>query len=538
MAFVFPKILRIIIIKIRYRMNRDASINELRKQSEVIWDIIVIGGGATGLGIALDGASRGYKTLLLEQSDFAKGTSSRSTKLVHGGVRYLAQGDLLLVMEALHERGLMLKNAPHLTSNQEFVIPVYTLWDTIMYTVGLKFYDLLAGRLSMGKSYFINREKTISRLPLLQTKGLKGGVVYHDGQFDDSRMALALAKSCVDKGGLVLNYFKVYGLLKNENGKINGLKAKELASGDEFNLKANLVINATGVFADDIARMDNPESKPALKPSQGVHIVLDKSFLQSNSAIMIPKTSDGRVLFAIPWYNEVVLGTTDTPLETISLEPVAMEKEIDFILNTAEKYLVKPPRREDILCIFAGLRPLAANPDNPASTKEVSRRHKITLSPSGLLTIIGGKWTTYRLMAEEIIDKAINAGFLERRKCVTSKLKLTKLSEINSLNRLHIYGDKSSEIEKMISENPGLGIPFDPRLPYTKAEMIWICKNEMPFTPEDILARRTRALFLNARASSDIATEVAGLMADEFGYDMKWQEEQIESYNQLVKNYI
>jgi glycerol-3-phosphate dehydrogenase len=519
-------------------MNRQLLIEELRKQSEVIWDIIVIGGGATGLGIALDGASRGYKTLLLEQSDFAKGTSSRSTKLVHGGVRYMAQGDLLLVMEALHERGLMLKNAPHLTFNQEFVIPIYTLWDAIMYAVGLKFYDLLAGRLSMGKSYFINREKTLTRLPLLKPEGLKGGVVYHDGQFDDSRMAYTLAQTCVDKSGLVLNYFKVTGLLKNENGKINGVKAKEIASGDEFNLKANLVINATGVFADDVARMDNPKSKPTIKPSQGVHIVLDKSFLQSDSAIMIPKTDDGRVLFAIPWYNEVVVGTTDTPLDAISLEPVALEKEISFILQTAGKYLVNPPRREDILCIFAGLRPLAANPDNPASTKEVSRRHKITLSPSGLLTIIGGKWTTYRRMAEETIEKAIKAGFLDNRKCVTANLQLTKITGNNSSDRLHIYGDHSIDIEKIISEKPGLGVPIDPRLPYTKAEILWICRNEMPFTVEDILARRTRALFLNARASAEIAPEVAGLMAEELGYDMKWQKEQIESYNRLVKNYI
>jgi glycerol-3-phosphate dehydrogenase len=441
-------------------------------------------------------------------------------------------------MEALHERGLMLKNAPHLTCNQEFVIPVYTIWDAIIYIVGLKFYDLLAGRLSMGKSYFINREKTLTRLPQLMPKGLKGGVVYHDGQFDDSRMALTLAQSCADKGGMVLNYVKVTGLLKNEKGKINGVRAKEMASGDEITMRANLVINATGVFADDIARMDNPESKPAIKPSQGVHIVLDKSFLQSNSAIMIPKTDDGRVLFAIPWYDEVVVGTTDTPLDSISLEPVALEKEIIFILQTAGKYLVKPPRREDILCIFAGLRPLAANPGNPASTKEVSRRHKITLSSSGLLTIIGGKWTTYRRMAEETINKAIKAGFLESRKCVTSNLKLTTLPINNSSDRLHIYGDRSFEIEKMISENPGLGNPIDPRLPYTKAEIIWICRNEMPFTIEDILARRTRALFLNACASAEIATEVAGLMAEEFGYDIKWQKEQIEIYNQLVKNYI
>jgi glycerol-3-phosphate dehydrogenase len=519
-------------------MNRRKFVEELKKQSDKVWDIIVIGGGATGLGVALDGASRGYKTLLLEQSDFAKATSSRSTKLVHGGVRYMAQGDLFLVMEALHERGLMLNNAPHLTFNQEFVIPVYTLWDVLMYTVGLKFYDLLAGRLSMGKSYFINRKTALSRLPLLKPEGLKGGVVYHDGQFDDSRMAFALAESCVDKNGMVLNYFKVISLLKDERGKINGVRARDIASGEEFNLKATLVINATGVFADEIARMDNPGSKPTIRPSQGVHIVLDKSFLRSDSAIMIPKTDDGRVLFAIPWYNEVVVGTTDTPLDAISLEPVALEREINFILQTAEKYLVKPPRREDVLCIFAGLRPLAANPDNPASTKEVSRRHKITLSPSGLLTIIGGKWTTYRRMAEETIDRAIKAGILERTKCVTSKLKLTTLTPDNSSERLHIYGDHSIDIERMISENPELGTPFDPRLPYTKAEIIWICRNEMPFRLEDILARRTRSLFLNARASAEIAPKVAELMAKEFGHDQNWQREEVESYAELVRNYI
>ena len=407
-----------------------------------------------------------------------------------------------------------------------------------MYTVGLKFYDLMAGRLSLGKSYFINREKTLERLPQLMPKGLKGGVVYQDGQFDDSRMALALAQSCVEKGGIVLNYFKVTGLLKNENGKIDGLTAREIVSGDEFRLRANLVINATGVFADDIARMDNADSKPTIRPSQGVHIVLDKSFLQSNSAIMIPKTDDGRVLFAIPWYNEVVVGTTDTPLDAISPEPVALEKEISFILRTAEKYLIKPPHREDILCIYAGLRPLAADPGNPASTKEVSRRHKITLSPSGLLSIIGGKWTTYRRMAEETIDKAIKSGFLENRKCLTSKLKLSTSAINNSSSRLHIYGDMSFEIEKMIDENPELGEPIDSRLPYTRAEIIWICRNEMPVTIEDILARRTRALFLNARASSDIAAEVAGLLAKEFGHDMIWQKEQVESYCQLVRNYI
>ena len=519
-------------------MNRNSFLQELRRKSDFTWDIIVIGGGATGMGIALDGASRGYSVLLLEQSDFAGGTSSRSTKLVHGGVRYMAQGDLLLVMEALHERGVMLKNAPHLTSNQEFVIPVYNLWDTLMYTVGLKFYDLLAGRLSIGKSYFINHNETLRRLPNLIPKGLKGGVVYHDGQFDDSRMVVSLARACVARGGIVLNYLEVKGFLKDERGRISGVKAKDNSSGEEFSIRGKVVVNATGVFADDIHRMDDPTARPTIKPSQGVHIVLDKSFLQGESAIMIPKTDDGRVLFAIPWYDKIVLGTTDTPLEKISGEPKALVSEISFILGTAEKYLVRAPKREDVLCIFAGLRPLAADPDNPSSTKEVSRRHKISLSNSGLLTIIGGKWTTYRRMAEETIDRAIKAGVLAKRLCTTSSLKLVDSYEPNKSGRLIIYGDDSAVIEKMVEENPDTGLPLDLRLPYTKAEMIWICRNEMPLNLEDLLARRTRSLFLNALASLDIAPEAAGIMASEMGHDQNWIEEQVESYRNLVKNYL
>jgi glycerol-3-phosphate dehydrogenase len=327
-------------------------------------------------------------------------------------------------------------------------------------------------------------------------------------------------------------------LSKDEAGKINRVKARDVVSGEEFNFKTNLVINATGVFADDIARMDNPEATPTIKPSQGVHIVLDKSFLQSETAILIPKTDDGRVLFAIPWHDVVVVGTTDIPLDTINLEPVAHESEIDFILQNAEKYLSKPPRREDILCVYAGLRPLAAKQNNPESTKSISRRHKITLSSSGLVSIIGGKWTTYRRMAEETIEKAINAGLLDKKSCVTSDLKLTSLTIGHPVNRLNIYGDRFFEIEKLIYDNPKLGIPIDPRFPYTRAEIIWICRNEMPINIEDILARRTRALFQNARASCEIASEVAALMANESGYDTKWKEKQIEAYNQLVKNYI
>lgn len=519
-------------------MNRNDLIKNLRDDSAGWWDIIVIGGGATGLGIALDSVTRGYKTLLLEQSDFAKATSSRSTKLVHGGVRYLAQGDVLLVKEALHERGIMLKNAPHLTADQEFVIPAYSLWNVILYTVGLKFYDLLSGKLSMGKSRFIKRQEVLKRLPLIKPEGLKGGIVYHDGQFDDSRMAICLAKACVSKGGTVLNYFRVARLLKDGNGKIKGVAAVDESTGNEYLINGRLVVNATGVFADFIHRMDNPSSKPTIRPSQGVHIVLDSSFLAGSSAIMIPKTEDGRVLFAIPWYGKVVAGTTDTPLNSITLEPKALDEEIDFILRTAGKYLTKPPHRQDILCIYAGLRPLAANPDNEESTKEVSRRHKITISPSGLLSITGGKWTSYRRMAEETIDKAIKAGMIERKKCVTKNFRFYNGNAPVSIERLKIYGDDAAEIEKIISNDPGMGEQISEKLPYTKAEILWICRDEMPLKLEDILARRTRSLFLDVNCSSEMAPKVAGIMAKELGFDEKWEDEQIKDFKNLIINYL
>ncbi len=519
-------------------MVREEYIERLNLPENKGWDVIIIGGGATGLGIALDASSRGYKTLLLEQSDFAKGTSSRSTKLVHGGVRYLAQGDLMMVVESLHERGIFLKNASHLLLNQEFVIPVYTRWDAFLYTMGLKFYDFLAGSLSMGKSYFINREETMSRLPQLKAEGLRGGVVYHDGQFDDARMAIALAKSTIEAGGLLLNYFKVSGFLKNKQNKIHSVIAMDMISGIEYKLEARLVINATGIFADDIAKLDNPKVKNTLRPSQGVHIVLDQSFLNSSSAIMIPKTDDGRVLFAIPWYNEVLIGTTDTPIDEVKLEPIALESEIDFILKTAGKYMTRTPQRKDVLSVFAGLRPLAANPSKPESTREVSRRHKIILSSSGLLTIIGGKWTTYRIMAKETIDRAIKSGMLEKRKCITSELRISKQSDDNFSDRLCIYNEGAFEIENMIKENPEFGLKLVKGLPYTKAEIIWICRNEMPVNIEDILARRTRSLFLNANASSEMAPIVADIMAKEMAFSSTWIKEQVEAYKTIAKAYF
>jgi glycerol-3-phosphate dehydrogenase len=432
----------------------------------------------------------------------------------------------------------MLRNAPHLTSDQEFVIPLYSWFDVIQYYAGLKFYDLLAGRLSLGKSLFINTEKVIERLPNLKREGLKGGIVYHDGQFDDARMAIALAGECVKRGAVVLNYVIVSALVKNENGRITGVKARDLVSGEVFEFSARVVINATGVFADNISKMDNPASVASIKPSQGVHLVIDRSFLQSDAAIMIPKTDDGRVLFCIPWYNEVVVGTTDTPLDVISQEPQAMQKEIDFILNTAAAYLTRCPVREDVLSIFAGLRPLAANPSDPAATREVSRRHKLSLSPSGLLSVIGGKWTTYRRMAEETIDMAMKAGFIEKRKCVTSHLSVGGNGLAGITKRLKIYGEGYSEIEKMISGDPLSGVPLHRDLPYTRAEIVWICRNEMPVNTEDILARRTRALILNARASAEIAPEVSRIMAEIFGFDQSWLDKQNMAYNKLILNYI
>jgi glycerol-3-phosphate dehydrogenase len=537
LAYSFGFILYYCCVKTK-TVNRKELILEMQKHPDKPWDIIVIGGGATGLGVALDATTRGYKTLLLEQNDFAKGTSSRSTKLIHGGVRYLAQGDIFLVHEALKERGIILRNAPHLSRNQEFIVPVYYWTDLIMYGVGLKFYDFLAGRLSLGRSKIIGRKKALEILPLLNQQGLKGGVMYHDGQFDDARMAVSMAHGCVDNGAVVLNYFKVTQLRKDNGKKISGVVAVDTVSGMEYTLNARLVINAAGVFADEITRMDKPASKPSIRPSQGVHIVLDGSFLESKSAIMIPKTDDGRVLFAIPWLGKVVVGTTDTLVDDISLEPKAMDEEIGFILRNAGKYMIRQPGRKDILSVFAGLRPLATDPDNPEATREVSRRHKITLTSSGLLSIIGGKWTFYRRMAEETIDKAIRAGILEKRPCVTKELCLASDFAQYGSRRFSLYGNKSGDIEKMILENPEAGKLLHPGFPYTKGEIIWICQNEMPVTLEDVLARRIRMLFLDAKASIAMAPVVAEIMSEELGWDKDHTENQLSAYRQLALNYL
>lgn len=519
-------------------MKRDHLVNQL-KDNQQPWDVIVIGGGASGLGSALEAATRGYRTVLLEMADFSKGTSSRSTKLVHGGVRYLAQGNVSLVLEALRERGLLRKNAPHLVKNQSFVIPNYEWWGGPFYTVGLKVYDMMAGRLSLGSSVHISKEKTLQYLPNIRKEGLHGGVVYHDGQFDDSRLAVNMAQTIVDYGSVVLNYCKVTDLLKDGQGKVNGVKAKDMENGEEYTIHAKSVVNATGVFADDILKMDEPGSPKRIMPSQGIHIVLDQEFLQSDYAIMIPKTSDGRVLFAVPWRGKVVVGTTDTQVDHPSLEPRALEEEIEFVLNTAGEYLDKAPKRSDVKSIFAGLRPLAAPQGAGKNTKEISRGHKVMVSSSGLVTLTGGKWTTYRKMGEDTIDRTIKVNGLEPKASKTKNLPIHGyLENVDRSNHLYVYGSDKKAIDELMEQEPELAARLDNRLDFTKAEVIWAARNEMARTVDDVLARRVRALSLDARAAIDMAPEVARILADELGKDEQWQKEQVDSFTRLANGYF
>lgn len=504
-----------------------------------VWDIVIVGGGATGLGAALDAASRGYQTLLLEQADFAKGTSSRSTKLVHGGVRYLAQGDIGLVREALYERGLLLKNAAHLVKNETFIIPNYEWWGGAFYTIGLTLYDLLAGKLGFGRARHISKNEVIRRLPTVQQKNLYGGVIYHDGQFDDSRLAINLAQTCLEQGATVLNYFKVIDLIKNTRQKIAGVVATDMESGASYSIKSKTVINATGVFVDDLLQMDKPGKKPLVRPSQGVHLVLDKSFMPGEDAIMIPKTDDGRVLFVVPWHDKLVVGTTDTPLNEHNLEPVALEEEISFIMRTASRYLSKAPQRQDVLSVFAGLRPLAAPENGSSKTKEISRSHKLMVTESGLITITGGKWTTYRRMGEDTIDKAAETGKLPLSKTRTKHLPVHGSKEnMDRSNHLYIYGSDQEALLNLKNENPSWAEKIHPRLPYIKAEVIWGIRYEMARTVEDILARRVRALFLDARAAIDAAPLVAELIASELGYPEEWKKDQITGFRMLAQAYL
>ncbi|MEW4923695.1 glycerol-3-phosphate dehydrogenase/oxidase [Algibacter sp. 2305UL17-15] len=517
--------------------DRNTLVKQLKAQ--LYWDVVIVGGGATGLGIALDSATRGYKTLLLEQVDFAKGTSSRSTKLVHGGVRYLAQGNIDLVKEALYERGLMLKNASHLVSNQSFIIPNYKWWDNLFYTVGLKIYDILAGKLSFGKSTRISKNETKSRLETIKDESLKGGVVYQDGQFDDSRLAVNIAQTSIEQGATVLNHFKVERLLKSDDGAVSGVVAKDEETNSTYTINAKVVINATGVFTDEVLKMDNAAAKNIIRPSQGVHLVLDQSFLPGKDAIMIPKTDDGRVLFLVPWHNRVVVGTTDTLLDSHSLEPKALDKEVDFILSTANRYLTKTVTKNDVLSIFAGLRPLAAPKDKSEKTKEISRSHKIIVSDSGLITITGGKWTTYRRMAQDTLGKVIELGKLPNTSCKTKDLLIHGANgTVDTSNHLYIYGTDKKAIKALIEDSPELGEKLHPRLEFLKAEVVWAVKHEMARTIEDVLARRVRMLFLDAKAAIEAAPTVATILANELNKNEDWTQRQISDFIEIANHYV
>ncbi|MAX71301.1 MAG: FAD-dependent oxidoreductase [Flavobacteriaceae bacterium] len=518
-------------------MDRNKMINKLRSDSKT-YDFVIIGGGATGIGIALEASARGYSVALLEKSDFTKSTSSKATKLLHGGVRYLAQGDVGLVREAVVERGLMLKNAPHITKTQSFIIPTHGLYDEILYTVGLTFYDLLAGKLSLGRSKRISKSKTLKRISLINPDKISAGVVYYDGQFDDSRMAINVLQSAVELGALVANYCSVEDLTKDEKGKVTGVKVLDETDGSTFEIKGKQVVNATGVFADDVLRMDKPGADKTIAPSQGVHLMLDKSFLPGDDAITIPKTDDGRVLFLVPWHNRVIVGTTDTPLEKESLEPVALEEEIGFILSTASRYLTKQPKRSDVLSVFAGLRPLAAPKAKGNKTKEISRSHKIYTADSGLLTIVGGKWTTFRKMGEDLVDTAEKNQDWKHIATKTKHLKIHGYKEnINHNDPLYFYGSDEEKVLKLSKEN-GWDKSLSDSMGVIQAQVVWAVRNEMALNIEDFLARRVRCQLLNAKESIEMAPEVAKIMAKELGKDDAWQAQQVKEYKEVTSNYI
>jgi glycerol-3-phosphate dehydrogenase len=521
-------------------VNRDESLSRLSEPEP--WDVLIIGGGATGLGAAVEAASRGYRTLLLEASDFAKGTSSRSTKLVHGGVRYLRQGNIALVLEALRERGRLLRNAPHLVRNLSFVVPAYDWWEGPFYGAGLKLYDRLAGDLGLGPSRRLGREETLELIPTLEPHGLRGGVVYHDGQFDDARLAVTLAQTLTDLGGTAVNYMAVADLLK-EGGLVRGVLARDVEkteTGAEHELHARVVVNATGVFADAVRRLDDPEALPLLTPSQGIHLVLDRSFQPGATAILVPHTDDGRVLFAVPWHGRVVVGTTDTPVDSPALEPRPQAQEIELLLTHIARYLTRDPAPEDVLSCFAGLRPLVHG-TGKGTTAALSRDHTLEISPSGLVTITGGKWTTYRRMGEDTIDHAAALAGLPEKPSITAGLSLHGALHggLDSAEPTDgtAYGADAPAVDALAAERPGWGELLHPRLPYRICDAVWAVRQEMARTVEDVLARRTRALLLDARASAEAAPAVARLLAAELGRDEAWEKEQTAAYTELARGY-
>ncbi|MBX9960069.1 MAG: glycerol-3-phosphate dehydrogenase/oxidase [Burkholderiaceae bacterium] len=489
------------------------------------WDLAVVGGGATGLGVALDAAARGYSVVLLESHDFAGGTSSRSTKLLHGGVRYLAQGNIALVREALRERSTVLANAPHLASRLSFVMPSYAWWQTPFYGIGLKLYDLLAGRAGLGDTRFLNRAEVMAALPRLQAQGLSGGVQYWDGQFDDARLAIALARTAAREGALLLNCCPVTELL-HENTRLVGLRCRDAIDGQTYEVRARCVVNAAGVWVDGLRQMDGAGQgkavEPMVAPSQGVHLVVDRSFLPGEHALLVPKTADGRVLFAVPWLGKLVLGTTDTPRSDLPREPRPLRAELDFILGEAGRYLERAPGPADVLSIWVGLRPLVRPGGDDADTGSISREHTVLQAASGLVTVTGGKWTTYRAMAEDVLERCVRSGLLPQRPAgVSASLRLVGAPVdpaqagpgIAAAPGPHLYGAEASALAGL----PGAEEELAPGL--TAAMVRFAALHEYALTVEDVLARRSRLLFLDAALAADLAPAVARILAEETGRD-------------------
>ena len=501
-----------------------------------VWDLVVIGGGATGLGTAVDAASRGLSTLLLEADDFARGTSSRSTKLIHGGVRYLAQGNIKLVCEALHERGVLLRNAPHLAHRLDFLVPAYSWGGIAYYGLGLKAYDLLAGSTDLGGSRPVGLAEALRLAPTLESRHLRGGIVYADGQFDDARFAIGLVRTLVDLGGVALNGVSVGGLLK-ERGKVAGVEAVDVESGASSTIRARAVVNATGVEADSVRALDQPGLPPSMSPSRGSHVVLDREFLPGEAAVMIPKTDDGRVLFAIPWEGRVLLGTTDKPVDRASREPRPDRSEVSYLLDHASRYFARKPRIEDVLSTFAGLRPLLGK-GGAGRTASLSREHAVFVSDSGLVTITGGKWTTYRRMGMDAVDRAIEVAGLPRRPSRTESLPIHGWTPGPPDGPFAAYGSDAPGLERLVAEHPDWGEPIHPRLPNLKVEVAWAARFELARSVEDVLARRTRGLFLDARASSEAAPVVASLLAKELNRDRDWEEGQVRAFRELAAGYL
>lgn len=517
-------------------IRRDGMLRRLGEQTGP-WDVMVIGGGATGLGSAVEAAARGFRTVLVERDDFAKGTSSRSTKLVHGGVRYLEQMNVTLVMDALRERGQMLRNAPHLVHDLSFVVPVYAYFGLGYYGFGLKVYEMLSGKFSFGASKLLSRKQTLEMLPGVASAGLKGGVLYHDGQFDDARYVVSLLRTFEELGGTAINYVEATGLFQH-GGKTAGVKVRDCESDTRFEIQAKAVVNATGVFSEDVLAMEGDAKGSLLSVSQGSHFVLPQSWLPGGKAMMIPKTSDGRVLFAIPWHGATVVGTTDEAVEHASAEPRSMASERTFLLEHIAKYLGRRPGQGEILSVWSGLRPLVKQ--GGGATSKLSRDHTVLVSKTGLVTVTGGKWTTYRKMGEDAINRAAEAAGLPKVASRTLDLKLHGWSDKTADVAEHerVYGSDLPALEQLSKDDPALDALLHPRLPYRMREVVWAARNEMARTVEDVLARRTRALFLDAQAAIEAAPAVADVLAKELGRDEAWKSRSLESFYAVAQGYL